>query len=191
MLEIQKIKVDCDPHIFVNEVLSVLRARKIGEGAFATVFSVGKNEIVKVFQKDRGYLYFLNAIRKTKKQNSFLPRINSVLQVKNGREILYMVSMERLKSVFQLREGSKLKDQFYNFMDFIGESVDESISDKIKQNVLSEELKYVMKIVDRGTRLNTIDLTCDLHSGNVMVRANGEFVITDPLCDTEYLEYLR
>jgi hypothetical protein len=191
MFEIQKINVDCDPKTFVKEILSVLHAREIGEGAFATAYSVGKDEIIKVFARDRGYLYFLKAISKSKKQNSFLPQINSVLRVKNGRKIVYMVSMERLKSVFQLREGSKRKTEFYNFMNFLDKSVDPDhkvIPDEIVQNVLPEELNDVLKIVVRGTKLITIDLGCDLHSGNVMIRANGEFVITDPLCDIEYLE---
>jgi hypothetical protein len=192
MFEIQKINVDCDPKTFVKEILSVLRARQIGEGAFATAYSVGKNEIIKVFERDRGYLYFLKAISKSKKQNSFLPQINSVLRVKNGRKIVYMVSMERLKSFFQLRDGSKRKTEFSNFMNFLDKSVDpefKSIPDEISQNVLPKELNDVLKIVVRGTKLSTIDLGCDLHSGNVMIRANGEFVITDPLCDTEYLNF--
>jgi hypothetical protein len=191
MFEIQKINVDCDPKTFVKEILSVLHAREIGEGAFATAYSVGKDEIIKVFERDRGYLYFLKAISKSKKQNSFLPQINSVLRVKNGRKIVYMVSMERLKSYFQLRDGSKRKTEFSNFMNFLDKSVDPDhkvIPDEIVQNVLPEELNDVLKIVVRGTKLITIDLGCDLHSGNVMVRANGEFVITDPLCDIEYLE---
>jgi hypothetical protein len=191
MFEIQKINVDCDPKTFVKEILSVLHAREIGAGAFATAYSVGKDEIIKVFERDRGYLYFLKAISKSKKQNSFLPQINSVLRVKNGRKIVYMVSMERLKSYFQLRDGSKRKTEFSNFMNFLDKSVDPDhkvIPDEIVQNVLPEELNDVLKIVVRGTKLITIDLGCDLHSGNVMIRANGEFVITDPLCDTEYLE---
>jgi hypothetical protein len=191
MFEIQKIDVDCDPKTFVKEILSVLHAREIGEGAFATAYSVGKDEIIKVFERDRGYLYFLKAISKSKKQNSFLPQINSVLKVKSGRKIVYMVSMERLKSFFQLRDGSKRKTEFSNFMNFLDKSVDPDhkvIPDEIVQNVLPEELNDVLKIVVRGTKLITIDLGCDLHSGNVMVRANGEFVITDPLCDIEYLE---
>jgi hypothetical protein len=192
MFEIQKIDVDCDPKTFVKEILSVLHAREIGAGAFATAYSVGKDEIIKVFERDRGYLYFLKAISKTKKQNSFLPQINSVLRVKNGRKIVYMVSMERLKTVWQLREGSKRKTEFYDLMNFLDKSVDpgfKAIPDEIVRGVLPEELLDVIKIVSRGTKLSTIELGYDLHSGNVMVRANGEFVITDPLCDTEYLEF--
>jgi formylmethanofuran:tetrahydromethanopterin formyltransferase len=100
--------------------------------------------------------------------------------------------MERLKTVWQLREGSKRKTEFYDFMNFLDKSVDPDckvIPDEIVQNVLPEELNDVLKIVVRGTKLSTIDLGYDLHSGNVMIRANGEFVITDPLCDTEYLEF--
>ena len=191
MFEIQKINVDCEPKTFVKEILSVLHAREIGSGAFATAYSVGKDEIIKVFERDRGYLYFLKAISKTKKQNSFLPQINSVLRVKNGQKVVYMVSMERLKSYFKLKSDSKRKTEFSNFMNFLSKSVDPDfkvIPDEIVRSVLPEELIKVVKIVVRGSKLKTIDLGCDLHSGNVMIRANGDFVITDPLCDTEYLE---
>lgn len=190
MFEIQKISVDCDPNAFIKEVLSVLRARQIGEGAFATAYSVGKDEIIKVFERDRGYLYYLKALAKMKTQNSFAPVINSVIQVKKGRKSVYMVSMERLKSVWKLKTHSKQSTMFYDFLDVV-DNVADSEYNKVPKELISailpDELNDVLKIVVRGTKLSTIELTNDLHAGNVMIRTNGEFVITDPLCDVEYL----
>ena len=188
MFEIQKISVDCDPKTFVKEVLSVLRARLIGDGAFATAYSVGKDEIIKVFERDRGYLYYLNALAKMKTQNSFAPVINSVIQVKNGRKSVYMVSMERLQPWTKLKSRSKQKKMFYDFLDLVDKLADSrynAIPDELVSAILPDELTDVLKIVVRGTKLSTIELTNDLHAGNVMVRTNGEFVITDPLCDVE------
>ena len=185
MFEIQKINVDCDPKTFVNEVLSVLRARVIGGGAFATAYSVGKDEIIKVFERDRGYLYYLNALAKMKTQNSFAPVINSVIQVKKGQKTVYMVSMERLQPWTKLKSRSKQSAMFYDFLNFVDKVADSkynAIPKELVSAILPDELNDVLKIVVRGTKLKTIDLGCDLHSGNVMIRTNGEFVITDPLC---------
>lgn len=190
MFEIQKISVDCDPKTFVKEVLSVLHARMIGDGAFATAYSVGKDEIIKIFERDRGYLYYLKALAKMKTQNSFAPVINSVLQVKKGRKSVYMVSMERLKPGQRLKIDSKRSGMFYDFINFVDSVADSeynTIPDELVRATLPDELNDVLKIVIRGTKLSTIELANDLHAGNVMIRANGEFVITDPLCDVEYL----
>lgn len=190
MFEIQKISVDCDPKTFVKEVLSVLHARQIGDGAFATVHSVGKDEIIKVFERDRGYLFYLKALAKMKTQNSFAPVINSVLQVKKGRKSVYMVSMERLNHWSKLGIDSKRSTMFFDFINFVDKVAAfeyNTIPDELVRATLPDELNAVLKIVVRGTKLSTIELGNDLHSGNVMIRTNGEFVITDPLCDTEYL----
>ena len=190
MFEIQKISVDCDPNTFVKEVLSVLRARMIGDGAFATAYSVGKDEIIKVFERDRGYLYYLKALAKMKTQNSFAPVINSVLQVKKGRKSVYMVSMERLQPWTKLKTRAKRSAMFYDFINFVDSVADSeynTIPDELVSAILPDELNDVLKIVVRGTKLSTIELANDLHAGNVMIRTNGEFVITDPLCDVEYL----
>jgi hypothetical protein len=90
-----------------------------------------------------------------------------------------MVSMERLLCVDELKKPER--EKFYEFQRFVEGYVSDNLPfpKKVVSPIFPKELVEINEIIETGTK--KLGFAEDLHAGNVMVRANGDYVITDPM----------
>lgn len=164
-----------DPWEFAREIITILNGKFLGSGVFGSTYKVG-NEVIKIFQDDPGYTAYLTELSKMKTQNSFAPVINWVKIIDDGYEPTTMVSMEPLRTVYQLPKTLRVK-----FRDVVGEigKVVRGRTQYLKYQIPQEldELKIVIQNAKKNSRRKGYDL----HDENIMLRSNNSVVITDPL----------
>jgi len=192
---------DTDP----DEIIS--RARKgmkyIGEGAFATVYGKPRGtSVIKIGSMGDNYISYAKEVVKNKTPNPFLPKISKLTIVKTGndcyRDDFYIVEMERLIPLYDYSKRmykGNIDDLMSLFSDMLEEDVPARVAVKsrtmeiglpgifkvnlaIKPNVV-KHLSHLVRIINRSVRSS--DGSTDIHSGNVMLRSNGQLVMTDPI----------
>lgn len=171
-----------------------------GSGCYGVVYKKG-NHVIKVFNKNHNdaYLAFVEAVAATgNNDNPWFPKFNHLMTCspKHGEEWC-AVQMERLVEV---KHNSRKYGDFLeivNDIDF-GSNLDgsiryaEAVGDKtMKEDRLKELDALVLRLTNRQNHMNDAWVVLkdifkrfspDIHSGNLMVRKNGEYVITDPVC---------
>lgn len=187
MVKMQTFKVKGDARNHISEIIEILGAKRSGAGAYATTYRVSSKEVIKVFSDDGGYLHYLQAISKMT-DNSYVPCINYIHKiVDEHRDTWYMVSMERLSDYTTLPHKGRVG--FHDFRalvkEYVGDDWDseclgiQDLPRELVEVAVPNTLLQVMDVIKEGN--HKLGLGFDLHSGNFMVRAGGDFVITDPL----------
>lgn len=172
MFNIEYIEVD-QPVIHAREIVSdLLDSRWLDCGAFANVYRC-EDEILKVFEDDKGYLAYLEALSKLEKPNSYAPVINYVKVFTKGKKMVGLVSMEPLIGCDKIL-GAKYKD----FRKTVGQI--SGYFDGNKKYEIPEELVTLRNII-KDAKKATRRISYDIHIGNIMLRANNTLVVTDPL----------
>lgn len=180
MFKIETLKVKGSVADFLDEMEQILEMKYLGSGVNGRAYKIDNDEIIKVFYRDDAYRYYIKKLSKLKEQNSFAPCINYVLKLKGTYETAYMVSMERLIEVTELK-SKKERNEFYNFQNLIQDYVEDRLGfpKKIIDPIFPKELTDIVEIIETGTKRYLF--ANDLHAGNVMIRTNGQYVITDPM----------
>lgn len=172
MFNIEYIEVD-QPVKHAREIVSdLLDSRWLDCGAFASVYRC-EDEILKIFEDDKGYLAYLEALSKLDKQNSYAPVINYVKVFTKGKKMVGLVSMEPLIGCDKIL-GAKYKD----FRKTVGQI--SGYFDGNKKYEIPEELVTLRNII-KDAKKATRRISYDIHIGNIMLRANNTLVVTDPL----------
>lgn len=174
----------------------------IGSGMFGKVFySPSWNYVIKVFDKDDGYLKFVNFalenpsrhFPKFMKGPRNLPQFLTRLSSSNER--FTVVKMEKLnKLTKEIHEflGYNLRtlaDHYTNNVETPVEIIVDSQVVKFKHTT-DVFLKYkqynlpsLIKVYNQLNILTDEHIRNDLHVGNIMMRDDGTIVITDPFYD--------
>lgn len=172
MFNIEYIEVD-QPVKHAREIVSdLLDSRWLDCGAFANVYRY-EDEILKVFEDDKGYLAYLEALSKLEKPNSYAPVINYVKVFTSGKKSVGLVSMEPLIPCSKLRG-----DKYGAFRKTVGQI--SNYFDGSKKYEIPEELVTLRNLI-KDAKKATRRICYDIHIGNVMLRANNTLVVTDPL----------
>ena len=173
MFNIEYIVVD-QPVKHAREIVSdLLGSDWLDCGAFAQVYRCG-DEILKIFEDDKGYLAYLEGLSKLRRVNSYAPVINYVKVFTSGKKKVGLVSMEPLIGIDKIR-GEKYKE-FKRTVHQISAYFDNDS----KNFVIPEELVKLSKIIKEAKK-STRRACYDIHIGNIMLRANNSLVVTDPL----------
>ena len=173
MFNIEYIEVN-DPVRHAREIVSdLLNSDWLDCGAFANVYRY-EDEILKIFEDDKGYLAYLEGLSKLRRVNSYAPVINYVKVFTKGKKKVGLVSMEPLIGVDKIR-GEKYKE-FKRTVHQISAYFDADS----KNFVIPEELVKLSKIIKEAKK-STRRACYDIHIGNIMLRANNSLVVTDPL----------
>lgn len=173
MFNIEYIEVD-QPVKHAQEIVSdLLGSRFLDSGAFAKVYRCG-NEILKIFEDDKGYLAYLEGLSKLQEVNSYAPVINYVKVFTKGNKKVGLVSMESLIGVDKIH-GEKYM-RFKRTVHQISAYFDNGDTDY----VIPEELVKLRNII-KDAKKSTRRTSYDIHIGNIMLRANNSLVVTDPL----------
>lgn len=185
-LPFKPVKTELTMTQFISQLKRKRKMRQVGRGAFARVYGTktGKTVVkVGLLYDDDGnvaYLHYLKAVS-SHKNNPFFPKVKSIRVFKTkdkyGDDEIYMaVEMERL---------APLKEQQSNAADMI----DDIVCYKDQLSVMSlfvackktmANLKQVHDVITPFRHIRS-RFRVDIHDGNVMVRKNGQLVLTDPL----------
>ena len=179
----------------------------LGSGAFASTYlkSGRKPEVIKIGRMGDAYIEYAKKVILAESTNPFLPKIHSLTLYKAKRgedhydlECLefYAVRMERLYDLQDKHENNigRICDMFeqlveYNYSvtkwtknnDFQPFCVPGVI--KMEVNINQKAmlmLKDLRKVVMKALRVSGHG-DWDIHDGNIMVRKNGQLVLTDPI----------
>jgi hypothetical protein len=142
-------------------------------GAYANVYRY-EDEILKIFEDDKGYLAYLEGLSKLQEVNSYAPVINYVKVFTSGNKKVGLVSMEPLIGIDKIR-GEKYKE-----FKLTVHQISAYFDNNSKNFVIPEELVKLRNIIKEAKKSNR-RVCYDIHIGNIMLRANNSLVVTDPL----------
>lgn len=165
-------KHDAAWNLFVFE-LEELGFKRLGRGAYGIVFEKpGYPWVFKVFDTDAGYLAYLN-FAKEHQNLSAVPRIKGkYIRINDST---YAVRMEKLYPVNENEYQNLIKSLRKLFRNVYDEEYKDVMAElETEWPDISEVLKLLPSL---GIRY------VDLHNENIMKRADGSLVITDPLVD--------
>ena len=183
-------------------------ARRLSSGAFATAYlKPGRKPIViKVGSMGDAYIEYAKKVIQSKSKNPFLPKLHSLTLYKGKRELcdvdgldyheFYVVKMERLYDLQDKHENNigRICDMFEQIVEY-NYSVDKWIKSNdygsfcvpgvidVKVNIDKQALKLLKdlrRVVMKALRVSGCG-DWDIHDGNIMVRKNGQLVLTDPI----------
>ena len=196
--QIQRLISPMDFEVFRDRFCAKNQLKFLNSGAFAEVVAHPKSDEcykisrLPVSEKD-AYLEFLNLIRK-KRNNPFLPKIKSLtfFEHRETKQKWYVVRMEKLRPLsFSRPRGEVESKTMVSPMARIVRKIMEDSNRKTLEdfeaflsamNLKSgpgKQLLEAVQVVKTGFGM----ADPDLHDGNMMLRKNGELVITDPIAN--------
>lgn len=133
----------------------------LGNGAYGVVYSFGEKYAVKFAEYSKRVEKFYRIAKKTK--NPLFPKIYYIFKRKN----FLIIVMERLQS-----NQKKIYKTYRMFSNLYYGS-------KIAKNTQKTDL--YKKVFPAYKKLLTISSGLDIHTGNFLVRSNGDVVFSDPI----------
>lgn len=195
-MKLKQILVEETRHEYLTRLTGTLKIKRLGKGAFASVFQhpVYSNVAVKYVDPDEdyAYMYFIRECMK-KQHNRFLPKVIGINYVKMDRS-QYADRSERGALIFfqKLRPAkvSEIKRAVSEMMDTLPNdnpirqdhsSTFEEFSsyewEELAKHSSDRDIREVAKMMLK-MKAN------DIHNGNVMMRDEGnksQLVFTDPV----------
>lgn len=206
---IETIRFNSRQEAFSLKAAASHKAKRLGSGAFATAYlKPGRTPIVvKVGHMGDAYVNYARKVIESKSNNPFLPKLHSLTLYKGNRSVgsdgycqdeydFYVVKMERLYDlddkhkanadvivdmVEQLVEYNYSIDRWMKNREYTSFCVPGLI--EVKSTINKKALlmlKELRQIVMKSLRLGRCG-DWDIHDGNIMVRKNGQIVLTDPI----------
>lgn len=147
----------------------------LGQGSFGITFEKpGYPWVIKVFTSDNPYKHFLDYVI-AHQDNPHLPKIKGKFIKIN--DITFAVRIEKLKSV-------KYDNPVVMALDkIIGDPSDEGINKSLRDWLRKKYPRMLEVLKDLRKSTKKMEFNWDTHDENVMQRADGTIVITDPLYD--------
>jgi hypothetical protein len=169
----------------------------LGSGAFARTYLKG-SEVIKVGREGDAYIQYAKQVIKANSRNPFLPKLFGLTIYKPAKNLewgcdgFYVVRMERLYEL-----NSKHKDEAVGAIVNAFEQIVEynyslkkwtdrhdpicipglfEVKATFNKRAL-KWLKHARSIVTKASKYGD----WDIHDGNIMVRKNGQLVLTDPI----------
>lgn len=164
----------------------------LGSGCYAAALSTSDDtKIIKVSNdaNDPWVSYYTDVISELK-NNLYVPQVYSFYR--DADNDYYIATMEKLYTV---EYGDEAYEFLEHIIDFLKQEISEDEFLEIAYDYVelvpdASSLLYLLRIIrdktdvfDKYSTTDTDDLVLDLHYGNIMTRADGTLVITDPWCD--------
>jgi hypothetical protein len=176
---------------FVSQFKVQNGLKKLGSGVFSEVVAHPKQkDCYKIGRIGRSgedaYLEFLKMIR-NKTTNPLFQKIHTLTFFKNkdAREQWYVVRMEKLHPLWAMESKRVKPTPMAKIVRSLLEGTDQrnlkQFTDFLKALSITapkgKQLMEDVRVIDQSFKLTQPDL----HDGNMMLRTNGELVITDPI----------
>lgn len=155
---------------------------QLGNGAFSTVLGKpGKDRVIKVTRRPDGWIDYAKWGATT--GSSFVPKVFSYKKISGKKKDFEVAIMERLEYTFyKAPEDHALRI----LPDLLWKSENNPMAARFAETLAPGVTNYMKGIYDKFGRDGL-----DLHNGNYMIRKDGSFVVTDPICDGPKTEYKR
>lgn len=167
----------------------------LGSGTFARVYGdPDKKNVYKICLLEKSlkkdpYLQFIkksNQYNQKNPNNYFFPQVKKISFFKKGKEKFYIVKMERL----EFCDPDTLNTQSNDIRKKLSKLFRNRHSVEISQqwNNILNEYKNDQHIHDTLSCVSSLlkKFSNDLHEANMMMRNNGQLVITDPICPKHF-----
>lgn len=156
---------------------------ELGSGAFSTVLAKpGQDRVIKVTRRPDGWIDYAKWGAET--GSSFAPKVFSYKKISGKKKDFEVAIMERLEYTFyKTPEDHALKI----LPDLIYRSESNPMAARFVETLAPGLTNYMKGVYSQfGDSYHL-----DLHNGNYMIRKDGSFVVTDPVCDGPKTEYKR
>ena len=177
------------PAAIINDLYyDFARRHNYEEGCYSRVWDLGDGTVLKISDRDKGALKYLNVALKNQ-HNPHFPVIKHLV----GSSTYSLVGRSQPAQIFCIMERliparSYFTDDFCagrDLVPFYGDAACEAQNPyTYLRNAIAyqydDEIDEWFSIMREHFPVNTWDY--DLHSGNTMVRSDGTLVVTDPVC---------
>lgn len=155
---------------------------KLGSGAFSTVLAKpGQSRVIKVTRRPDGWIDYIHW--GSKKGSPFVPKVFSYKKIKGKKNDFEVAIVERLEYTF----SNAPEDHALRIIPYLMDRSSKNPMAARFMEILSPGLKDFMEEVQKEFN----DSSLDLHAGNLMIRKDGSFVLSDPIADKARTEYKR
>lgn len=156
--------------------------KTLGSGAFSTVLGKdGSDRVIKVIRQADNWIDYIQWAAKKGEAGKFAPKVYSYKQIKGKKKDFSVAIMERLEYTFyKAPEDHALKilpELMYRAND---NPMAASFSD-----ILAPGLRKYLEELNKDFNSH------DFHPGNLMIRKDGSFVISDPVAGKQTSDYKR
>lgn len=184
----------------VKEIIKKAGYKSLGSGVDAMVYGKKNGDVVKILIGERGrnveraaggFLAYVKFILKHQDITHF-PRVKKIQTITVGHEELYKITMERLyplskmeSDAYEWMEGC-LPDNFKSMLNDINSEINyeghtpNKYYIRIKNIISQQQSIYNLMIKLDAYASSNKQINTDMHSGNVMKRKDGTWIITDP-----------
>lgn len=158
---------------------------RLGSGAYSTVFAKpGSDRVIKVTHSADNWIDYVQWAAHRGYAGKYAPQVYSYKQIKGSKQTFSVSVMERMDEVFHKLDDDHDYKMLSGMMTFVGAG--------------NAKAKIMLDTLAPGVSQFVIDLYAefgndrfDLHDGNFMVRKDGSFALTDPVCGHSKLTTTR
>lgn len=149
---------------------------RLGSGAFSTVLhKEGQNKVIKVIRRPDGWINYVKWAAEIGEAGKFAPKVFSYKKIKGRRNNFAVAVMEKLEyTLSNTPEEHALKV----LPDLMSRVDNNPMAEKFTE-LLAPGLTAYMKKMAEEWKIKIAYF--DLHDGNLMLRADGSFVVVDPV----------
>lgn len=173
------------PHAFIK-ALQKRGFKILGEGAFATVLAKdGQDRVIKVIRRPDGWINYVHWAAQIGEAGHFAPKVFSYKKIKGKRKDFEVAVMERLSYTL---EDAPQEHEKKILPGLIYRAADNDMARKFTEVLAPGLLDFLAKM---ALKYEIPIKNFDLHSGNLMIRGDGSFVVVDPVSRSRGDEYIR
>ncbi len=150
--------------------------KRLGSGAFSTVMAKdGQKRVIKVIRRPDGWINYVVWAAKIGEAGRFAPQVFSYKKIKGNVKDFAVAIVERLEYTLEdTPEDHALKI----LPEMLWRAEKNPMAQKFTELLAPGLVDYLKKM---GEQWKITYDNFDLHAGNLMVRANGTFVVVDPV----------
>jgi hypothetical protein len=155
---------------------------ELGNGAYSTVLAKkGSNRVIKVIRRPDGWIDYIHW--GAKKGSPFIPKVFSYKKIKGLKKDFEVAIVERLEYTFYKAP----EDHALMILPDLMHKSDSNPMTARFMEILAPGLRDFMAEVKEEFNEGHLDL----HAGNLMIRKDGSFVLSDPVCEGSKNDYKR
>lgn len=158
----------------------------LGEGAFSTVLGKdGQDRVIKVIRRPDGWINYIHWAAQIGEAGHFAPKVFSYKKIKGKRKDFSVAVMERLSYTL---EDAPQDHEKKLLPGLIWRAADNAMARKFTEVLAPGLMDFLAKM---ASQYEIPIRNFDLHPGNLMLRADGTFVIVDPVSRSRGEEIVR
>jgi len=151
--------------------------KRLGSGAFSTVLAKdGSKRVLKVIRRPDGWINYVHWAAQIGEAGHFAPKVFSYKKIKLRKGEIALASMERLEYTL---DDAPVEHALKILPALIYRADKNQMAAQFVETLAPGLPEFLKKMVVKWNATQTWDF--DLHEGNLMVRADGSFVIVDPV----------